>query len=570
MLDFRFEKSFAGPGADQALAYDPAAGCGFVTEDARAGDPALQPPELNSGFLPAWWYGGERLSALQATAAGVSALPTAAVRAEDMKDRRLPLWYKVSVPARGQYQVTVTVQAGDTAEPETLLFLGRRRLAWRGALQAGQRREITGVTDVSPIVARGQTTKSEDTSVDIALVGRGVSLCSVAVMPAACKVIYIMGDSTVTDQSADLPYAPGTSYSGWGQMLGAYLPGGYCVSNHAHSGLTTESFRSEGHYAIMRPLLKAGDICLLQFGHNDQKLAALTAYGGYTERLKLYIEELRTAGATPVLVTPLARNSWRADGSYNDLLADYAAACRSIGAATDTPVADLHRRSVNDITGVGLERAKAWFYPSDYTHTNDFGAYHMAAQVYAELCRLGVLPATGAQAPAWPVQPPLSPLQPPEHCAVQAPADAADPFADFEQDAPLDRVGLLDLVIRAMHFFPINVYNDLYADVIGHETFAGTVQCAAQNGLIPPVFVRDGSLHPTRPVTLEETLAVLMPAYASRRKLQSTARTPADVAPFAEEAARLAVGEGLVKPTADWAATITRRQGAALCRKVKI
>ena len=29
----------------------------------------------------------------------------------------------------------------------------------------------------------------------------------------------------------------------------------------------------------------------------------------------------------------------------------------------------------------GLETAKRWFYPGDYTHTNDFGAYKMAGFV---------------------------------------------------------------------------------------------------------------------------------------------------------------------------------------------
>ena len=93
-------------------------------------------------------------------------------------------------------------------------------------------------------------------------------------------------------------------------MLPAYLPE-VCITNHAHSGLTTESFLSEGHWAIVKPRLRAGDICLFQFGHNDQKLAHLQARGGYTDRLRTYIKETRTAGTVPVLITPLARNSWR-------------------------------------------------------------------------------------------------------------------------------------------------------------------------------------------------------------------------------------------------------------------
>lgn len=40
----------------------------------------------------------------------------------------------------------------------------------------------------------------------------------------------------------------------------------------------------------------------------------------------------------------------------------------------------------------------------------------------------------------------------------------------------------------------------------------GTVQCAAQNDLIPAAWVADGKLYPQRTVTAADFLAVLMPA----------------------------------------------------------
>ncbi len=72
----------------------------------------------------------------------------------------------------------------------------------------------------------------------IALIG-DAALASLSIKREMSPVVYIAGDSTVTDQSAEYPYAPGTSYSGWGQMLAYFLPGRAAVSNHAHSGLTT-------------------------------------------------------------------------------------------------------------------------------------------------------------------------------------------------------------------------------------------------------------------------------------------------------------------------------------------
>lgn len=43
----------------------------------------------------------------------------------------------------------------------------------------------------------------------------------ISVRETECPTLYIAGDSTVTDQSAEYPYAAGTSYAGWGQMLPA-------------------------------------------------------------------------------------------------------------------------------------------------------------------------------------------------------------------------------------------------------------------------------------------------------------------------------------------------------------
>ena len=43
----------------------------------------------------------------------------------------------------------------------------------------------------------------EDLTLDVTVVGAGVRLCEVEVTPWEGPVVYIAGDSTVTDQSAD-------------------------------------------------------------------------------------------------------------------------------------------------------------------------------------------------------------------------------------------------------------------------------------------------------------------------------------------------------------------------------
>lgn len=191
--------------------------------------------------------------------------------------------------------------------------------------------------------------------------------------------ILLAGDSTVVDQAHSIPYNPAVSYAGWGQMLPHFLRRETAVKNFAKSGATVESFRKEGLFAKLCEAMHKDDYVLIQFGHNDQKVASLQPDGGYRDALQRYVEEIREAGCQPVLVTPVARNAWRGDtGEYNDLLAPYVKAMKNLAAACDVPLLDLHEASVNWIRGLGLQGAKRYFYPGDYTHPNEYGAYQWA------------------------------------------------------------------------------------------------------------------------------------------------------------------------------------------------
>ena len=93
-----------------------------------------------------------------------------------------------------------------------------------------------------------------------------------------------------------------------------------------------------------------------------------------------------------MIVSPLARNTWKGDGSYNDLLEEYAKACRSIAEKENVPYIDLHAYSMDFVVKNGRETARRWYFPSDYTHTNDYGAYMYAGFVYSRMCELGLVP----------------------------------------------------------------------------------------------------------------------------------------------------------------------------------
>lgn len=534
---------------------------GFVDERSAAADERLAIPELNSGFIAHELTAGLRVTEIKQYPGGVSA-------ENRLTDEPVPLSFVTDVPAEGVYRVTLTVNAAAQVR-DGLIFLGRRRLALKKDWAEGESYTGSFLTHICPVIPRGRSAAEADGTLDITLVGAGLALYSVTVEACTAPVIYIAGDSTVTDQSAFYPYHPGRSYCGWGQMLSCFTRDRAAVSDHAHSGLTTASMRSEGHYAILYDRIGQGDICLFQFAHNDQKLAELKAREGYRDNLGRYIDEILAKGATPVIVSPLARNTWKGDGTYNDLLAEYADVCREITEQRHVPFIDLHGYSMAMILEKGREGARSYYYPSDYTHSNDYGGYLFAGYVYSELVRLGLTekaPGTGCAPDStgqyhfdeWePVAAPefVLPEGTPGGCGPDMTAEAAGTAAAESiidrPDELLLRAEALQLVITTMKFFPTNVYNDMFTDVVGHETYAGSVECAYQNGIIPECMVHEGRLEPDRPITVGEFFEVLKLGYLSRRPDDGAVERlrPADLS------------DGM---------TITRGRAAELCSRVRI
>ncbi len=552
---------------------------GFVTESVRRVDERLRIPELNAGFDVPYWYQGLELTRVLRDEYGCYVDSRESARRVDADLKRLiPLCFKADVEEPGNYEVRLTLRG----QGEICVFAGPRRLVRRESLPGIRSVTWRFALNVCDIIPRGQERRHSRRSIDIAIVGRDVRLTGLSFRRTDCPTLYIAGDSTVTDQPAEYPYLPGASYAGWGQMIGCYLSPRIAVSNHAHSGLTVESFRTEGHYAILRESVRAGDYVMFQFGHNDQKLAELQARGGYWDGLAAYVEETRQAGARPIIITPLARNSWKADdGSYNDLLEQYANACMELGRRYGVPVADLHGRSMSFVKERGLEGAKAFFFPRDFTHTNDYGAYRMAGFVVEECLEKAraeeyrsLTECMTERTYVWEGEDPEElPTVPERYRDVPKTDGEGILFEDLERpDEPLRRAEALDMVIRTARFFPTNVFNDLYEDVVGHEWYAGTVECAYQNGIIPPQMTAGNRLEPEKPVTVEEFLALAMGGYRSRMKMPEEKPCPADgsCTSYCVPYVRAAHSLGVIKEGEDVRAVITRGRAAEICRALDI
>ena len=370
-------------------------------------------------------------------------------------------------------------------------------------------------------------------------------------------------------------------------MLSAYLNDKIAVSNHSHSGLTTDSFRKEGHYAVIEQFRKPRDFYFFQFGHNDQKLEELKAKGGYKSNLTRYISECRNKGAYPVLITPIARNTWKGnDGSYNDLLAEYAEVCLEIGKVTEVPVIDLHRLSMEFIKEKGLEASKPYFFPNDYTHSNDYGAYKMAGFVAKEIVRVcEKYPEPGYRFLAkcvtegfgeWRLPEEIIPAIKPQIYNDVVNPDAGNVlFADIEDlDKPATRADVLDMVIKTVRFFPTNVYNDMFVDVVGHEWYAGAVECAYQNGMIDANMVEEEHFYPEQAVTLEEFVVFAMNGYKSRKHFpkEEPCIYDTDCLQYTMPFVRAAYTIGLLERDGkdNLKKIITKGEVAELCRKLGV
>ncbi|XEC93289.1 rhamnogalacturonan acetylesterase [Paenibacillus tarimensis] len=205
--------------------------------------------------------------------------------------------------------------------------------------------------------------------------------------------VYLAGDSTVSGYSSSA--AP---RAGWGQVIGEMFDRKVTVKNHAASGRSSKSFIDEGRLDVILSLIEKGDYLFIQFGHNDEKSNDPTRYTEpyttYKSYLKQYIDGAREKGAVPILVTPVERRGFTADGAVKQTHGEYPAAMKELGMEDQVPVIDLTAKSQKLFEQLGPEGTKDVFlwldagespnYPDgiqDNTHFQEKGAKQIAELV---------------------------------------------------------------------------------------------------------------------------------------------------------------------------------------------
>lgn len=202
--------------------------------------------------------------------------------------------------------------------------------------------------------------------------------------------VFIVGDSTASEYGPER--AP---RQGWGMQLQSFLdPAAWQVKNHAQSGRSSRSFIDEGWLAPVEKSLSRGDVLLIQFGHNDEKAEDPTRYNepaqAFPQWLTRYIALARAKGATPILITPLARRKFER-GSKIDQLLDthgaYSIAVRELAKREQVGLIDLDASSTAWLRALGDEASKPFYMHlpaqnlADDTHLQARGATAVACLV---------------------------------------------------------------------------------------------------------------------------------------------------------------------------------------------
>ncbi|MDR2413538.1 MAG: rhamnogalacturonan acetylesterase [Odoribacteraceae bacterium] len=244
----------------------------------------------------------------------------------------------------------------------------------------------------------------------------GAALLSLALLqPGSKPRLVIIGDSTVRNGAGD----GRDGQWGWGDQIARYFDTTrITIVNRAIGGRSSRTFITEGRWKSARESLRPGDFVLVQFGHNDggaindttrargslrgagedsvvidnlltRQRETVRSFGAY---LRVYARETRERGATPVFLSPVARNRSREGrGGRVDRSGDsYAGWTREVALSEGVPFIDLNELSAaaldEIIARAGQDVVDSLYFHADRTHTLLAGA-RLNARLVAEAIR---------------------------------------------------------------------------------------------------------------------------------------------------------------------------------------
>lgn len=246
----------------------------------------------------------------------------------------------------------------------------------------------------------------------------GVHLRPNMPVPANPKLptLMLVGDSTVRNGNAD----GAQGQWGWGEPLVTFFdPAKINVVNRAIGGRSSKSYISEGEWDETLKYIKAGDVVLFQWGHNDggkpdeptrtrsslpgigeetveidnlilKKHEIVHTYGWY---LRKYVADTRAKGATPIICSLIPRKIWK-DGKIARNGKDYAGWAQQVAEQEKVGFIDLNNIIADKYDALG-EAAVEPLFADPHTHTSAAGAEINAEAVVIGLKKLSHDPLSG-------------------------------------------------------------------------------------------------------------------------------------------------------------------------------
>ncbi len=243
--------------------------------------------------------------------------------------------------------------------------------------------------------------------------------------PSGKSVIFLAGDSTVKDYAAGAINNSGANRAegSWGEFLKYFVDNSkYEVMDYAEGGRSSRTFidgtKSDGSDKFLDKIksqMVKGDYLFIQFGHNDSSASYADRYvpvgtpdangvfpataptteggtdGTFKYYLQQYVDAAKAVGATPVMVTPVSRLYFNADGTIyphhgsND---EYVTATKQVAEENGILCIDLYNVTktmyedaykVDGANGVS-SLASRLFAAGEKTHHSKLGGFDIAAR----------------------------------------------------------------------------------------------------------------------------------------------------------------------------------------------
>ena len=298
-----------------------------------------------------------------------------------------PFYFSVAVP-EGNYRVTIRFGDGRGASSTVVKAELRRLLLERVDTELGEfvTRDFS-VNVRTPTISTGGEVKLKDRErtseqwawdekLTLEFNGARPSISSLKIEKVSVPTVFLLGDSTVCDQ-------PGEPYASWGQMITRFFGDKVAIANHAESGESLKSSLGAKRLDKVLSLMRRGDYLLIQYGHNDEKEKGegVGAFTTYKASLKQFLTATKRKGGIPILITPMHRRTFDANGKITNSHGDYPEAVRQAAKEEKVALIDLTAMSKDIYESLGRDRSGVMFKEGDGTHHNNYGAYQLAKAI---------------------------------------------------------------------------------------------------------------------------------------------------------------------------------------------